>query len=607
MSFSSQLPPIPLAQASASLRALAQTAGQNLEAKVVAQLANGATQVQIGRQTLTLQFPQSPPVGATLNLAIRQTDGQVQVSLVGIKPPPAAVPPPGATPSSAAPATSVQLSPAALATTTGSASSVTRQTAQTAAPQPAASPASAPTFPPVNTAPTGSAAPVTTSVQPATGTTPPSPPVNVTTVPGASPTPAVASPQSVPQQAPLQTQTASSVPSGEPQTSAANVAGPAATAQTAGVRPVIPYAAAAPTQVAVPTVAAGNAATALPPVTATIAGGLVGQHAPPPNTASVPVSATPTAAAAPVTTAPQSPAAALTQMVQQALPRQDSIVGLTTALASVIGRAALPPEVVKAAQQVLGNRLSLDGGKLDGQTIQNAVRNSGIFQEAMLSSGAAKAAGGDLKTHLLGLQRQLGAWLGDQAPVEQLSSVPPPLKGLIPRARTAPLPLPDLPDDPEQLGKILLDRTEAALSRVRLHQNASLPEPGAQRHEAQWSLDIPVSLAGQQALLQMQIHRDPDGDDERPEERGWQVRFAINLGSVGEVGAQISMRGLVTGVLLWADDPATAEILSTAAGELRADLEAAGLKPGALVVRAGAPNAPTLPAASAGNLVDAVT
>ncbi|NLX41888.1 MAG: flagellar hook-length control protein FliK [Chloroflexi bacterium] len=293
-------------------------------------------------------------------------------------------------------------------------------------------------------------------------------------------------------------------------------------------------------------------------------------------------------------------------MVQQALPRQDSIVALTSALAGVVGRIALPQEVVKAAQQVLGQAMTLDGGKLDGATIQNAVRNSGIFQEAMLANGQGKAAG-DMKSSLLGLQRQLGAWLGGQAPVDQLSKVPPQLKGIIPRARLAPMAPPDLPDDPELVGKILLERTEAALSRMRLHQSASLPDPGAQRNEAQWSLDLPVNLAGQQTLLQMQIHRDPEGDATRPEDRGWQVRFAINLSEAGEVGAQISLRGKATGVLLWAEDAGTADLLSSGVEALRAELEAVGLMPGAVVVRAGAPSQPVQQTPRSGNLVDAVS
>jgi len=292
-------------------------------------------------------------------------------------------------------------------------------------------------------------------------------------------------------------------------------------------------------------------------------------------------------------------------MVQQALARQDSVVSLTTALTQVVVRVALPEPVLKAAQQVLGQRLSLDNGGPDGAALQRAVRSSGIFQEAMLAGGLAKVAGGDMKSALLGLQRQLGAWLGDQAPIEQVRTIPPPLRGMIPRARADSLPLGDLPDDAQMAGKVLLERTDAALSRLRLHQNASLPEQTS-RHEAQWSLDLPVVLGGQQSLLQMQIHRDRDAEAQQNEERGWQVRFAINLSDMGEVGAQISLRGKATGILLWAERDETAAALAEGVTALRQELEVLGLNAGAIVVRNGAPNPPAAAGVSAGHIVDAV-
>jgi len=151
----------------------------------------------------------------------------------------------------------------------------------------------------------------------------------------------------------------------------------------------------------------------------------------------------------------------------------------------------------------------------------------------------------------------------------------------------------------------LLERTDAALSRLRLHQNASLPEPSA-RHEAQWSLDLPVVMGGQQSLLHIQIHRDRDADPEQNEERGWQVRFAINLSEMGEVGAQISLRGSATGILLWADREDTAAALAEGVSGLRQELEALGLNTGAIVVRTGAPMPPAASATSSGHIVDAV-
>ncbi len=574
MSMLPQFPPIPLAQASAMLRAMVQTSGQNLEARVLGQLPNGTTQVQIGRQVMSLQLPMPQPVGTTLTLALQQAEGQVRVTLVSAQPP-AATPPQSAAPQAVnMPATSVQLSATALS---GQATPLPGSAAPLAA-STAPAPAAMPSQPAVSSAPVVSApaAAGAANIAPASQAQP---------VPATAPAPQAAVGDRA---APLVTHAAS-----------------AQGAPAAGMRPAIPYA------IAAPVIASGAAA---PPATSAVPGwppvapstiaGTVGQHASPPG-----AQAAPGPIAQPQTAVPQAPAspqAALTQMVQQALARQDSVVALTSALTNVVGRVALPEPVMKAVRQVLAQRLSLDGGGPDGVTLQRAVRNSGIFQEAMLASGQAKAAGGDMKTALLGLQRQLGAWLGDQPGVEQVRALPPPLRGLVPRARAESTLLADLPDDPQATGKVLLERTEAALSRLRLHQNASLPEPAA-RHEAQWSLDLPVVLGGQQSLLHMQIHRDRDGDNpDQSGDRGWQVRFAINLSEMGEVGAQISLRGAVTGVLLWADRPEVAAALGEGVEALRLELEALSLLPGAIVVRAGAPSSPANPTSASGHIVDAM-
>ncbi|MBE7731812.1 flagellar hook-length control protein FliK [Devosia faecipullorum] len=572
MSIGSQLPPLPLAQASAMLRALDQGPGQNVEARVLGPLPGGLTQVQIGRQVMSLQLPAMPPVGATLTLAVQQAEGQVRVALVSTQPPaasPGGVPPP---PPASLPATSVQLSAAALAA----------PGAPSAAPLVASAANAQPFVPPPLPgpgAPIANASPTTTS--------------------GNAPPAAMA--------APLDQRPVSN--SAVPRAMGEQAAPPVNAATSApGMRPAIPYAQAGPA--ALPSAAApmqGATSAVLPPVAQSTIAGNVGQHAPP-RGAQFPANMVTQAPAIAPSAAPgvANPQAALTQMVQQALVRQDSVVGLTTALTHIVGRVALPEAVMKAAQQVLAQRLSLDGGGPDGAALQRAVKNSGIFQEAMLAGGQAKAAGGDMKTALLGLQRQLGAWLGDQPGVEQVRAIPPPLKGVLPRARAENGSQGSLPDEPELAGKVLLERTEAALSRLRLHQNASLPEP-ASRQEAQWSLDLPVVLNGQQSLLHIQIHRDRNGDEAGPEEdRGWQVRFAINLSDMGEVGAQVSLRGAATGVLLWAENDALAAALDEGVGALRQELEALSLLPGAIVVRKGAPNMPAQPAAASGHIVDAV-
>lgn len=309
-------------------------------------------------------------------------------------------------------------------------------------------------------------------------------------------------------------------------------------------------------------------------------------------------------AAAPVQPALPGPqAAALAQMVQQALPGQGSIGALTGMLAAAVGRAGLPEPVLKAARQILDNQLTAPNGKVDAGALKSALRGSGIFQEAMLAQGSPAAAGADTKSGLLAMRQGLAQWLGSQPQIAQIAQIPPPLRHVLPRAKLPELPQLDFPEEAEDIGRLLLERTESALSRLRLHQHASLPE--AQRgNESQWNMDLPIAVGQHQAVLHLQIHHDGGGEANGPEDRGWQVRFATNLPDLGEVGAQVSLRGQTTGIMLWADRDDTAKAFSDNIEELRASLEAVGLKPGALVVRHGAPGETHAPTAS-GHFVDA--
>lgn len=602
MSISTQLGSIPLPQTGTDLRALALAAGQNVEAKVLGQVLGGATQVAIGRQVLTLQLPTPQPPGTALTLSVQQSEGQIRLAIVGVQPAPVSV---AGVPDITLPATSVQLSAAALSSQ-GAPAAITPVAAQggigqSLVPTGGASPAVPQTS--ASEAAAIASGVITSGISQAAGASPSATlgtvaastvPAQLPVSPGGQTIPApaaaqmpVAGPVSQvgpvnPSQAvapPAFLQPTSSQASGP--SSAPAVSAPPAAA-VAAARPAIPYAA-APVVPAVTQVLPGAMGTTgqAQPVQQAAPATQVGQHAPAPN-------APPSAPAAAPTAATASPQTALNQMVHNAVLRQDSILGLTAAMTAIAGKVPMPEPIAKAIQQVLAQRLPIDA-KLDGAALQQAVRTSGIFQEALLVAGNVRTAGGDLKTSLLGLQRQLLSWLGNQAPVEQVSSVPPPVRGQVPRAKANAAAPRVIPLDPHEAGKVLLDRTEAALSRLRLHQHASLPDPANRSDGMQWSLDLPVAVAGQQALLQMQIHRDADKQETRPEDRGWQVRFAINLDEAGEVGAQISLRGLATGVLLWAERQDVADMLSGHIDELREELAAIGLTPGAVIVRAGSP------------------
>jgi hypothetical protein len=562
MSVTTELPNV------AAVQALARQPGQTVDARVVGQQPNGLTEVQVGRQTMSLQLPTPQPVGTTLTLGVQQVEGQVRVSLLAVTPAPTNTSVPIAPTSSQTapvnvpfnpPATQVQLSPLAQHVT----------------------------LPPPG--PSNGGAPVTAQALPPGAPLPP-------------PTP------------PAQAYAPTHQQYSNPQAGARSDAPPQIPIATAVPPFVKGQVAMQPTPM--PIIAAVDAGSAAqlgdrPPFGMSTSGqpftqANLGAPARADGLQANPGAAAPAQGANAQATA--NAQAAIAQMVSQALPKQNSVAALNSVISAVAGRVPLPPDVLKAAQGVLGQQMNLDGGAIDPLALKAAVKQSGIFHETLLGSGQAQSASGDLKGALMGLQRSLGAWLGSNAEmVQQLSKLPPPLKGLNPRVRHHREDARGLPSDPTELGKILLDRTDASLARLRLHQGASMPEQShtVGRQDQSWSLDIPVQYAGHHTVLNLQIQGEAPEEDAPTADRGWQVRFAIHLADHGEVGAQLSLRGKRTNVLIWADQEAMGEALKQQTEQLQLGLESVGLQPGAIIVRVGAPATPERVAGQ--HYVDATT
>ncbi|WDR03290.1 flagellar hook-length control protein FliK [Devosia algicola] len=200
---------------------------------------------------------------------------------------------------------------------------------------------------------------------------------------------------------------------------------------------------------------------------------------------------------------------------------------------------------------------------------------------------------------MLGLRTVLLAWLGGGIAAVPRVQRQPPMRGGIPRAQQDPGDSAPR-GSAEQLGRAALERTDNALSRLRLHQHASLPDP-VHKGDREWNFELPVVIAQQQNVLQMQISRDGGGDGTEGEGH-WQVRFAINIDHAGEVGAQLGLRGRRTSVMLWASETETADTLREMLPDLRNELVSVALDVSAIVVRTGAPTAPPRPS---GGLLDA--
>jgi hypothetical protein len=308
------------------------------------------------------------------------------------------------------------------------------------------------------------------------------------------------------------------------------------------------------------------------------------------------------AVSAPAPQQPATPQAALAQMVPEALARQDSVGPLLNSLAAVVQKAAVLPEpVLRAALGVLAQRIVVTEGKIAAADIERAVAKSGVFLEATLAKALPQS--GDAKSGLLVLREALGKWLGE-APAMPVSrdAAPPPLKGLPLRAPAAPLP--PLPEGPRDVARALHGQTDAAVSRTKLMQMASLPDTDMARPaNTPLRMELPFLIGHELVMAQIQIARE-GSRREAERKRGWTMRFALNFSATGEVGAEVGLLGKAVNVALWAVEPETAEAMQAALPELAAALEAIGLDPGAVRIRQGAPE-PERPVS--GRLLDSVS
>lgn len=185
---------------------------------------------------------------------------------------------------------------------------------------------------------------------------------------------------------------------------------------------------------------------------------------------------------------------------------------------------------------------------------------------------------------------------------------PPPLSGALPAAQPV-LPATLVPNSsPQAAMQHLLADTDGALARQTLLQVASLPgqvdatvgrlDPTVPR----WNFEIPFVTSQGTAMAQFEISRDGNGSEVEAAKRVWRARFSLDVEPAGPVHAQIALSGERTSVRMWAERPATAEQLRAGIPELSQALSRAELRPGDIVIRAGAPTQAA--SARAGHFLD---
>ena len=355
----------------------------------------------------------------------------------------------------------------------------------------------------------------------------------------------------------------------------------------------------------------------------------LGNAAPTPGTMA-PTTTVTTAQPGPVVPSEDTPAAVSVSSLPVTITAEpDTPTALSPALVPLLAPEAVEPEVLLqgtaaplwpgvsdfgAANAVMSSPATT-AAAVARTAVSNAALN--LLQEAVqagplssLSSLSSSSLGFDEGQTLSWLPAVTGARLAnvDDGVFARTNLPPPPLSGALPAAQ------PVLPatlasnSSPEAAMQHLLADTDGALARQTLLQVASLPaqvdtsvgrlDPTAPR----WNFEIPFVTTQGTAMAQFEISRDGGSSEVEAAKRIWRARFSLDVEPAGPVHALISLSGERTSVRMWAERPATAEQLRAGIPELSQALGRAELRPGDIVIRAGAPTQAAL--ARAGHFLD---
>jgi hypothetical protein len=265
------------------------------------------------------------------------------------------------------------------------------------------------------------------------------------------------------------------------------------------------------------------------------------------------------------------------QQLRQFIPIQRSLNTMAAQLQSTLADPSLPTNIKTLITNIL-SQLPRANQLVTPQAVSTAIRNSGLFFEAIQASGQLPTQG-DLKFGLLSLITQLRAALPPNARAiypdpasagQQAMSFSPmnPLvtarQGHISRSAEKSLDL---------LLLKLLGIAESATARTSLSQLATAESQvqGDQR----WKFEIPIFLQNQEIaiadiVIQQEDEHKEDSDEEK--QKQWQLQMAIDLPELGALQASVRLREKQIGLMLTVSQPETAKLFNVHMERLKTQL-----------------------------------
>ncbi len=138
----------------------------------------------------------------------------------------------------------------------------------------------------------------------------------------------------------------------------------------------------------------------------------------------------------------------------------------------------------------------------------------------------------------------------------------------------------------------LRKQLEGALSRIQLHQLASLPT-SAEAANRTWIFELPIRYQDTTQLMHVSIDADESGSNGTELQHTWTANLAFDLPELGAVHARISLRGEQLSTIFWAPSKTTAAHFQAALPTLSERLTAAGFIAPRVQALRGIPPRPT--------------
>jgi hypothetical protein len=308
---------------------------------------------------------------------------------------------------------------------------------------------------------------------------------------------------------------------------------------------------------------------------------------------------------------------ALTQQLATQQSRQGSLQGLMTALQNLPDAGDTLPASLRASIDQLLTDLPDVQQMTTPKGVAQALNSSGLFMEPRLLAGFDPTLVPDTKANLLRLISQILPGLPDNMNYNAAAAANTLARAMPNMIRNAlgtlgqvaarmpptsfPLPARSLGNaEKEDDLEMLLKLAAGAVARLQSHQLGGLEQTRTAADGTQvttWQLEIPMRNAHDVVPLQVKLQREdtPDRNEAKEErevkakEKLWRVELSFDLEPLGPLQVQAQLVGGNLSSQMWAERQASAALIESELGNLRARLVACGLNVGELACNAGMP------------------